>query len=67
MTVAELITSLQSMPPEYRVQGFMQGVEIEDFESDIFLVERVPEMKVVDLWLDEPKPIREIIDRPVRL
>ena len=67
MNVSELIEKLQAMPPDYRVQGFMQGVEIEDFESDIIEVERVPEMKVVDLWLDGPKPIREISNAPVKI
>ena len=40
MSVEELIQKLNQMPPNYEVEVFARGVEIEDFYQGIIEVER---------------------------
>lgn len=56
MTVEELITELQKMPPNYIVKAFYEGVEVEDFEADITFVERQPNFKQVDMVIGTLPP-----------
>jgi len=53
MSVEQLIERLKKMPPYYEVQAHFEGVEVEDFESDVFDVTIDESCKRVNLEIQQ--------------